>query len=121
MILEAIFNQARCFDTAQKSSESYTATDDKAIEISPVSAIESCEMRLAKVEPFCSEKLFDACVIRQQMKKYERCGANQLHEKFQCPAQRSKCFKCGAMDIFRDNVIPGLKDLTVQLFLMIMM
>ena len=29
MTLEAIFNQARCFDTAQKSSESYTATDGK--------------------------------------------------------------------------------------------
>ena len=95
MTLEAIINQARCFDTAQKSSESYFATDGKAIEVSPVSAIESCEMRLAKVEPFCSEKPLDACVIRQQMKKCECCGANQLHKKFQCPALRSKCFKCG--------------------------
>ena len=69
MTLEAIFNQARCFDTAQKSSESCIATDGKAIKVSPVSAIESCEMRLAKVEPFCSKKLSDACVIRQQMKK----------------------------------------------------
>ena len=30
------------------------------------------------------------------MKKCKRCGANQLHKKFQCPAQRSKCFKCGS-------------------------
>ena len=49
MTLEAIFNQARCFDTAQKSSKSYTATDGKAIEVSPVSEIKSCEMRLAKI------------------------------------------------------------------------
>ena len=48
---------------AQKSSESYTATDGKAIEVSPVSAIESCEMKLAKVEVFCFKKLSDACVI----------------------------------------------------------
>ena len=94
MTLKAIFNQARCFDTAQKSFASYTATDGKAIEVTPVSAIESCEMRLAKVEPFCSKKPSDACVIEQQMKKCERCGANQLHKKFQCPAQRSKCIKC---------------------------
>ena len=100
MTLKAIFNEARCFDTAQKSSESYTATDGKAIEVIPVSSIKSCEMRLAKVEPFCSEKLRDACVIRQQMKKCERCGANQLHKKFQCPAQRSKCFKCGSYGHF---------------------
>ena len=100
MTLEAIFNQARCFDTAQKSSESYIATDGKAIKVSPVSAIKRCEMRLAKVEPFCSKKPFDACVIRQQMKKCERCGANQLHKKFQCPAQRSKCFKCGSYGHF---------------------
>ena len=51
MTLEAIFNQARCFDTAQKSSESYTATDGRAIEVSPVSTIKSCEMKLAKVLP----------------------------------------------------------------------
>ena len=76
-----------------KSSKSYTATDGKAIEVSPV--IKSCEMRLSKVKPFCSKKPSDACVIRQQMKKCERCGANQLHKKFQYPAQRSKCFKCG--------------------------
>ena len=100
MTLEAIFNQARCFDTAQKSSESYIATDGKAIEVSPVSAMESCETRLLKVEPFCSKKPSDACVIRQQMKKCERCGANQLHKKFQCPAQRSKCFKCGSYGHF---------------------
>ena len=61
--LEAIFNQARCFDTAQKSTKSYTATDGKAIEVSPVSTIESFEMRLAQVEPFCSEKPFNACLI----------------------------------------------------------
>ena len=48
---------------AQKSSESYTATDGKAIEVSPVSAIESCKMKLAKVEVFCFKKLSDACVI----------------------------------------------------------
>ena len=96
MTLEAIFNQARCFDTAQKSLESYTATDGKAIEVSLVSVIESCEMRLAKIDPFCSKKSSNACVILQQMKKCERCGANQLHKKFQCPAQRSKCFKCGS-------------------------
>ena len=53
MILEAIFNQARCLDKAQKNSESYTTTDGKAIEFSPVTAIESCEMRLAKVELLC--------------------------------------------------------------------
>ena len=100
MTLEAIFNQARCFDTAQKSSENYSATDGKAIEVSPVSAIESCEMRLAKIEPFCSKKPFDVCVIRQQVKKCECCGANQLHKKFQCPAQRSKCFKCGSYGHF---------------------
>ena len=82
MTLEAIFNQARCFDTAQKSSDSCTATDGKAIEISPVSAIKSCEMRLSKVEPFFSKKPSDACVIRRQMKKCERCSANQLHKKF---------------------------------------
>ena len=63
MTLEAVFNQARCFDTAQKSLESYTATDGKVIEVSPISAIESCEMRLAKVKPFCFEKPFDAGVI----------------------------------------------------------
>ena len=100
MTLEVIFNQARCFDTAQKSSESYTAIDGKAIEVSPVSAIESWEMRLSKVEPFCSKKPSDACVIRQQIKKCERCDANQLHKKFQCPAQRSKCFKCGSYGHF---------------------
>ena len=65
MTLEAIFNQARCFDSAQKSSGSYTATDGKAIEISPFSAIESCKMKLAKIEPFCSEKPGEACVIRE--------------------------------------------------------
>ena len=48
MTLEAIFNQARCFETAQKIFESYTATDSKVIEVSPVSAI---------------EKPCDACVI----------------------------------------------------------
>ena len=63
MTLEAIFNQARCLHTAQKSSESYTMTDGKAIEVNPVSAIESCEMKLAKVEPFCSEKPCEVCVI----------------------------------------------------------
>ena len=63
MTLKAIFNQARCFGTAQKSFESYTATDGKAIEVTPVSAIESCEMRLAKIEPFCSKKPSDVCVI----------------------------------------------------------
>ena len=100
MTLEAIFNQARCFDTAQKSSESYIATDGNVIEVSPVSAIESCEMRLAKVESFFSQKPSDACVIRQQMKKCKRCGANQLHKKFQCPTQRSKCFKCDSFGYF---------------------
>ena len=64
MTLETVFNQARCFDTAQISSESYIATDGKAIKVSPVSAIESCEIRLAKVEPFCSKKPSDAYVIR---------------------------------------------------------
>ena len=34
------------------------------------------------------------------MKKCERCGANQLHKKFQCPAQKSKCFKCGSYGHF---------------------
>ena len=86
MTLKAIFNQAQCFDTAQKSSESYTATDSRAIEASPVSEIERCEKRRAKVGPFCSEKPFDAYVIRQQMKKCKRCDANQIHKKFQCPA-----------------------------------
>ena len=57
-------------------------------------------MRLAKLEPFCSKTPSDACVIRQQMKKCERCGANQLHKRFQCPAQRSKCFKCGSYGHF---------------------
>ena len=121
MRLEAIFNQARCFDTAQKSSESYIVTDGKTIEVSPVSAIESCEMRLGKVEPFCSKKPSDARVIRQQMKKCKRCGANQLHKKFQCPAQKVSALNTVAMDILRDNIVPSLKGLTVQLFLMIMM
>ena len=88
MTLEAIFNHARCFDSAQKSSGSYTAIGGKAIEISSVSAIESCKMKLAKIEPFCSEKPGEACVIREQIKNCERCGANQLHKKFRCPAQR---------------------------------
>ena len=100
MTLEAISNQARCMDTAQKNSKSYTTTDGKAVEVSPVSAIESCETKLAKVEQFCFEKPCDACVIRQQMRKCERCGANQLHKKFQCPAQRRKCFKCGSYGHF---------------------
>ena len=121
MTLEAIFNQARCFDTAQKSSGSCTATDGKAVEVSPVSAIESCKMRLEKVEPFCSKKPSGACVIRQQIKKCERCCANQLHKRFQCPSQRSSALNAVAMDILRDNVVFGLKGLTVQLFLMIMM
>ena len=38
-------------------------TDSKANEVSPVSAIESCEMRLAKVEPFYSQKPREACLI----------------------------------------------------------
>ena len=48
MTLEAIFNQAQCFDMPQKSLESYTVTNGKAIEVSLVSAI---------------EKLCDACII----------------------------------------------------------
>ena len=63
MTLEVIFSQARCFDTAQKSSESYIATDGKAIEVNPVSTIESGEMKLAKIEPFCFKKPCEACVI----------------------------------------------------------
>ena len=51
-------------------------------------------MKLAKVEPFCFKKPCEACVIRQQIKKCERCGANQLHKMFQGPSQRRKCFKC---------------------------
>ena len=76
-----------------------TATDGKAIKVSSVSAIESCEMRLAKLEPFCSETPSDACVIRQQMKKCERCGANQLHKKFQCPAKEVSALNAVAMDM----------------------
>ena len=57
-------------------------------------------MRLPKVEPFCSKKPYDACVIRQQMKKCKRCGAKQLHKNFQCPVQRSKRFKCGSYGHF---------------------
>ena len=34
------------------------------------------------------------------MKKCKRCGANQLYKKFQCPSQRSKCFKCGSYGNF---------------------
>ena len=88
MTLDAIFNHTRCFDSAEKSSGSYTATDGKAIKISPVLAIKSCKMKLAKIEPFCFKKPGEACVIRQQIKNCERCGANQLHKKFRCPAQR---------------------------------
>ena len=81
MTLEVIFNQARYFHTTQKSSESYTVTNGKGFEVSPVSTIESCKIKLEKVvEPFCSEKPCDACIIRQRMKKCERCGANQLHK-----------------------------------------
>ena len=57
MTLEAIFNQDRRFDTAQKSSESYIATDGKAIEVIPVSAIESCEMKLEKLNRFVPKSL----------------------------------------------------------------
>ena len=73
MTLKAIFNQAQCFSRAQKNLENYTATDSKATEVSLVSAIESCEIKLAKIEPFCSDKYCDACVIQQQMKKCECC------------------------------------------------
>ena len=84
MTLEAIFNQARCFDMAQKSSESYIATDGKAIEVSPVSAI---------------KKPCDACIIRQQMKKCECCGANQLHKSFSVPPKEVSVLNAVAMDI----------------------
>ena len=34
------------------------------------------------------------------MKKCKRCGVNQLHKKFQCPAQISKCIKCSSYRYF---------------------
>ena len=37
------------------------------------------------------------------MKKCERCSANQLHKKFQCHTQRSKCFKCGSYGHFANR------------------
>ena len=71
-------------------------------------------MRLLKVESFCSKTPSDACVIRRQMKKCGRCGANQLHKKnFNVPPKEVSALNAVAMDIFRDNVIPGLKDLIV--------
>ena len=91
---------------AQKTLKSYTATDSEANEVSPVSAIESCEMRLVKVEPFYSQKPREACLIRRQMKKCKRCGANQLQKKFQCPTQGRKCFKCGSYGHFARQLFP---------------
>ena len=78
--LEAIFYHDRCFDTSQKSSKSYIATDDKRIKVSPNSATEKCKTKHAEVvKPSCFGKACNACVIRQQMKKFERyCGANLL-------------------------------------------
>ena len=68
---------------AQRSLESYTVTDGKAIEVSPVFAIKSCKTKHAKVVELSGfEKVCDACVIQQQMKKCKCCGANQLHKKF---------------------------------------
>ena len=62
MTLDVIYNQALYFDMPQKSLGSYTVT---VVEINPISALESCKTKLAKVvESSCFKKTCDACGIQ---------------------------------------------------------
>ena len=107
MKLDAIFNQARSLDIAQRNSENFNLSqattgfeDNSSLNATTDLPNMGRSLEQEKQEICNCTAATQSCKYENSTginlwKKCSRCGSWEQHPASKCPAKRSKCFKCG--------------------------